>query len=149
MLTFAVLGFGARGKNYTGLIKQLQQNSVLAVCDPDTARLAIAKEIHNIPEEMLFTDEDAFFSQGKLADIKTKFRSEAYLLELEKEEDILFLAQAFVGTRQVGVTQLIFREGKNTVFEVLNFVSERRIALLKMERVEPTLEDLFMEVTGK
>lgn len=69
MLTFAVLGFGARGKNYTGLIKMLQEDSVLAVCDPDTARLAIAKKHHNIPDEMLFTDEDAFFGKGRLADI--------------------------------------------------------------------------------
>ena len=69
MLTFAVLGFGARGKNYTGLVKQLEENSVLAVCDPDTARLAMAKEIHAIPDEMLFTDEDVFFGKGRLADI--------------------------------------------------------------------------------
>ncbi|MBE6631046.1 MAG: Gfo/Idh/MocA family oxidoreductase [Ruminococcaceae bacterium] len=69
MLTFAVLGFGARGKNYTGLIKMLQENSVLAVCDPDTARLAIAKAHHNIPDEMLFTDEDVFFGKGRLADV--------------------------------------------------------------------------------
>ena len=69
MLTFAVLGFGARGKNYTGLIKMLQQNSVLAVCDPNKERLAIAKEHHAIADEMLFTDEDVFFGKGRLADI--------------------------------------------------------------------------------
>ena len=28
MLTFAVLGFGARGKNYTGLIKEMQEEGV-------------------------------------------------------------------------------------------------------------------------
>ncbi len=69
MLTFAVLGFGARGRNYTNIIKELQKNSVLAVCDNDKARLAIAKRLHDLPEEMLFTDEDAFFSKGRLADV--------------------------------------------------------------------------------
>ena len=69
MLTFAVLGFGARGKNYTGLIKEMQTDSVLAVCDPNTERLAMAKAIHNIPNEQLFTDEDVFFGKGRLADI--------------------------------------------------------------------------------
>lgn len=69
MLTFAVLGFGARGKNYTGLIKEMQENSVLAVCDTNTDRLAMAKALHSIPDEMLFTDEDVFFGKGRLADI--------------------------------------------------------------------------------
>ena len=69
MLTFAVLGFGARGKNYAGLIKELQAGGVVAVCDPNRVRLDLAKERHNIPDEMLFTDEDAFFAKGRLADM--------------------------------------------------------------------------------
>ena len=69
MLTFAVIGFGARGKNYTNLIKEMQQNSVIAVCDTDPERLAIAKAEHDVSDEMLFTNEDAFFEKGRLADI--------------------------------------------------------------------------------
>jgi len=34
------------------------------------------------------------------------------------------------------------------VFEVMRFASDRRIALLRLERAEPTLESLFMEAAG-
>ena len=37
----------------------------------------------------------------------------------------------------------------NSVFDILHFVADKNIPLLKVERVEPTLESLFMEVTGK
>ena len=40
-------------------------------------------------------------------------------------------------------------DGVLSAFDVLHFVSEQHIALLKFERVEPTLESLFMEVTQK
>jgi ABC-2 type transport system ATP-binding protein len=32
---------------------------------------------------------------------------------------------------------------------VLRFVADKRIPILKIERAEPTLESLFMEVTRK
>mgnify|MGYP003303290317 CR=1 FL=1 len=35
------------------------------------------------------------------------------------------------------------------VFDVLHFVADQQIPLLKWERSEPTLESLFMEVTRK
>ena len=69
MLTFAVIGFGARGKNYTHLIKEMQENSVVAVCDKNPERLAMAKVRHNVPDDMLFLNEDDFFGKGKLADM--------------------------------------------------------------------------------
>ena len=40
-------------------------------------------------------------------------------------------------------------ESLNTIFEVLRFLSDKNIPVLKVEREEPTLESLFMEVTGK
>ena len=33
------------------------------------------------------------------------------------------------------------------MFEVLEFISKNKLSLTKMERLEPTLESLFMEVT--
>jgi hypothetical protein len=35
------------------------------------------------------------------------------------------------------------------VADVLRFVADQKIPILKIERTEPTLENLFMEVTRK
>jgi len=51
--------------------------------------------------------------------------------------------------KQIGRNQLTFCESVLSVFDVLHFVSDQHIALLKFERMEPTLESLFMEVTQK
>ena len=69
MLTFAVLGYGSRGKTYSNTIKLLQKNSVIAVCDPNAERLKMAREEQEIPDNMLFANEDDFFAGGKLADV--------------------------------------------------------------------------------
>ena len=51
--------------------------------------------------------------------------------------------------QQIGRNQLVFCEGDYTVFDILRFIADRHIALLKLERAEPTLESLFMEVVKK
>ena len=87
--------------------------------------------------------------QGKLTDIKTKYRSDEYLLETETEAAQLALLNAFPGAEKLGRTQLTFREKQHTQFDVLQFLTKQRIPLLKLERIEPSLEDLFMEVVDK
>ena len=93
--------------------------------------------------------KDIVEMQGKVSDIKTKYRSEEYRLELENDTDMRKLMQAFPTLKQIDRNQLIFCESVLSTFDVLRFVSEQEIALLKFERVEPTLESLFMEVTRK
>jgi hypothetical protein len=48
-----------------------------------------------------------------------------------------------------GSRALLLREGAHTVFDVMQWAAERRIPLLRLEREEPTLESLLMEVTEK
>ena len=51
--------------------------------------------------------------------------------------------------KKAGRTLLTFREKDHSQFDVLRFVTDRCIRLLKMDRIEPSLEDLFMEVVEK
>lgn len=87
--------------------------------------------------------------QRKLSDIKTKYRSDEYLLETENDTDMRKLIEAFPEMKQIGANQLTFCESVRSAFDLLRFVSEQHIVLLKFERMEPTLESLFMEVTQK
>ena len=40
-------------------------------------------------------------------------------------------------------------ESKESIYEIMGFLGVKGIPTLKIERMEPTLESLFMEVTGK
>ena len=86
--------------------------------------------------------------QGKLSEIKAKYRREEYRLETESEAGAHALCQAFPKMRTAD-GGLVFRESDSNVSDVLRFLADQKIAFLKLERMEPTLESLFMEVAGK
>jgi ABC-2 type transport system ATP-binding protein len=109
----------------------------------------ILSDVERICTDVAFLDNGTIGIQGKLADIKTKFRKEEYLLETEGNAALQQLLQAFPTMRQAEKNQLIFNESSCDVFDVMGFAAQRRIPLVKLERVEPTLESLFVEVAGK
>ena len=124
---------------------------LLAVREQTTVLFSthILSDVERICTDVAFLNDGVVSMQGKLADIKTKFRRDEYLLETETEADRLLLRQAFPDMQATGGNQLTFRESEHSIFDLLRFVTDRRIPLLKVERAEPTLESLFMEVTRK
>jgi ABC-2 type transport system ATP-binding protein len=108
----------------------------------------ILSDVERICTDVAFLRDGKVDLQGPLSQIKSTYRREEYLLETEDPEALALLQKAFPGMRSQG-QQLIFREQENTVFEVLRFVTDRKLPLSKLEHLEPTLESLFLEVTEK
>ena len=68
-MKIAVLGLGQRGTLYADVIRAKHSDcQIVAVCDTEAYRLKKAKELYGVSEDMLFSDEKAFFDKGKLAD---------------------------------------------------------------------------------
>ena len=109
----------------------------------------ILSDVERICTDVAFLNSGVVGVQGKLSDIKTRYRSEEYQLETGNDTDMLILQQTFPNMQQIGRNQLVFCEGDYTAFDILRFIADRHIALLKLERAEPTLESLFMEVVEK
>ena len=124
---------------------------LLAVCEQTTVLFSthILTDVERICTDVALLNGGVAEVQGKLADIKKKYRREAYLLETETNEDLSILQQVFPGMQQTGKNQLILREENGNVFDVLQTVAERKLSLVKLERMEPTLESLFMEVAQR
>ena len=64
----AILGFGDRGQLYANLFKSFGA-TIVAVCDKDNNKLALAKESCKIEDIDCYADDNAFFDKGKLADL--------------------------------------------------------------------------------
>ena len=124
---------------------------LLAVKEQTTVLFSthILSDVERICTDVAFLKDGKIDLQGPLSEIKATYRREEYLLEAENRDALALLQKAFPGMRPQGTNQLLFREDTNTLFDVLRFVTDQKLPLLKLERLEPTLESLFMEVVEK
>lgn len=170
--THRIKGFSRGMKQRLGIAQALLNRPKFLICDEPTSALDpigrkeildillavreqttvlfsthILSDVERICTDVAFLDHGVVEIQGKLSDIKRKYSSKEYLLEVATNADIHVLQQAFPNLSKTGKNQLTFREHDCSEFELLRFVADKQISLLKFERKEPTLESLFMEVT--
>ena len=159
-----IKGFSRGMKQRLGIAQALYNHPKLLICDEPTSALDpvgrkeildimlsirekttillstnILSDVERICTDVAFLDKGVINIQGKLSEIKAKYRKEEYLVEVENHTDINILCQTFADIRHMGNNQLILRENNNTIFEVLRFLSDKNIPVLKVEREEPTL----------
>lgn len=168
--THRIKGFSRGMKQRLGIAQALLNRPKLLICDEPTSALDpvgrkeildillavreqstvlfsthILSDVERICTDIAFLHGGKTVIQGKLADIKAKYRSDAYLVETETAADASILRQAFPAMNGSG-NQLVFSSKQYSLHDVLRTMADRRISIVKLERMEPSLESLFMEV---
>ncbi|MCI9213183.1 MAG: ABC transporter ATP-binding protein [Ruminococcus sp.] len=168
-----IKGFSRGMKQRLGVAQALMNRPRLLICDEPTSALdpagrkelldilvAVKKEttvlfsthilsdVEHICDELAFLHEGRIALKGTLEEVRKIRRTAAVELEMEHARDAGLLLRECPFLQRLGHNVLLLREPEHLP-EVLGRIAEKRLSVLRVERMEPALEDLFMEVVGK
>ncbi|MEE1218747.1 MAG: ABC transporter ATP-binding protein [Ruminococcus sp.] len=169
-----IKGYSRGMKQRLGIAQALMNKPKLLICDEPTSALDpvgrkeildiltsvkeqttvifsthILSDVERICTDVAFLNDGKVDMQGKLNDIKSVYRTDEYILQTENEASSLSLMNNFAKIRKAENNLLTFSENEHSMYDVLSFITEKRISIVKFEKAEPTLESLFMEVVKK
>lgn len=173
--TKRIKGFSRGMKQRLGIAQALLNSPKLLICDEPTSALdpigrkeildilssvkkytAVVFSTHILSDVERICDYIAFLHEGKialsgtLAEIKDARNGGNIEIEFFTERDADIFSGIYLGGQKTSRVKLLFtkRTGHDMI-EMMECLSQNQIPILRLEQLEPTLEDLFLEVAGK
>lgn len=170
-----IKGFSRGMKQRLGIAQALLNRPKLLICDEPTSALDpvgrkeildilsaakdrttvlfsthILSDVERISDEIAFLHHGSIALHGTLEEIRDVHKSTGFEIELERPEDSVPLLSAFPALKRIGSAQLLLENASQSqIEELLRELAVRHLPVLRLEKQEPTLESLFLEVVGQ
>lgn len=124
---------------------------LLSVKDQTTVLFSthILSDVERICTDVAFLNDGKIAQGGSVEELKRTRCTEQFRVEMLRIEDAERLWEAFADARPIGKGALLFEGGNERVLAVLGFVASHQLSISKLERIEASLESLFLEVVGQ
>ncbi len=167
-----IKGFSRGMKQRLGIAQALLNHPKLLICDEPTSALDpagrkeildillaareqttvlfsthILSDVERICTEAAFLNDGRIVMQGTIAQLRNRRASDGFIIETEQKGATDTLIKAFSDLKRTEQNALVFHGDEDRFFDIMQYVSENRIPVQRIERIEPTLESLFLEVT--
>ncbi len=110
----------------------------------------ILSDVERICDRIAFLHEGRIVRSGTLEEIRGMRREDGIAVEFLKAEDASrFLGQYGDGAQGEGAVVTVYGKEGNAMERIMEVLLQNHISVQRIERLEPTLEDLFLEVAAR